>query len=138
MGFSQVGAAAIVATAMVMGAYHATGAVLDSGHRLHAAHATALRLQERALHAAVAILSVDAAGGTVDIVVENTGSATLDAAAVDVLLEGVPATVTLREVEGVASSVWPPLHDLHLQLTADPPTDVVVVTDAGPVAFWRA
>jgi flagellar protein FlaF len=137
MGFSQVGAAAIIATALAMSVYQATAAALDAGHLLQEARGTALRLDERALHAAATVVSVTSADGAVDIVVENSGSATLDAAAVDVLLGGVPATVTLREVEGAATSVWPPLTDLHLQLTAAPPTDVVVVTGAGPLAFWR-
>jgi archaellum component FlaF (FlaF/FlaG flagellin family) len=138
VGYAGVGAAAIVLAAVTVAGYQATAALLDSMHTLQAAREASWALEERALRAAARVVAVDAAGGTVDIEVENSGSETLDASAVDVLLDGEPATVDAREVGGVATSVWPPLSTLHLTLTAPSPSDVVVATGAGALAFWRA
>jgi archaellum component FlaF (FlaF/FlaG flagellin family) len=138
MGYANVGAAAIVFAATAVAGYHVTAVSFDSMQSLQAARQTALLLEERALHAATRILAVDAANGTVGIVVENSGSTTLDTSQVDVLLNGAPAAIDARDVGGVATSVWPPLSDLHLTLTAPSPTDVVVVTGSGALAFWRS
>ncbi|MEA3143763.1 MAG: hypothetical protein QOG31_1087 [Thermoplasmata archaeon] len=137
MGYSTVGAAAIVFAAVAVAASHATAAAFDSLSALQAARQDAWAVEERALHAAARVVAVNAAAGSVDIVVENSGSTTLDASRVDVLLGGTPVAITARDVGGAATSVWPPLSNLHLTLAAAPPTDVVVVTGPGALAFWR-
>jgi flagellar protein FlaF len=137
MGYAGVGAAAILFAAVAVAGYQATAAVFDSLHALQSARAGAWSLEERSLHAAARVLDVAAADGVVEVTVENSGSTTLDASAVDVLLDGAPAVVQSRDVGGAVTSVWPPLATLHLTLAAPPPAAVVVATGAGALAFWR-
>jgi archaellum component FlaF (FlaF/FlaG flagellin family) len=117
--------------------YQATAALFDSMHTLQVAREGAWSLEERALHAAARVVAVAAADGVVEVTVENSGSTTLDASVVDVLLDGAPTPVDARDVGGAATSVWPPLSTLHLTLIAPPPSNVVVATGAGALAFWR-
>ncbi|MHB1262508.1 MAG: hypothetical protein ACYC2H_12420 [Thermoplasmatota archaeon] len=138
MGFSAVGATAVLLAALAVAGHGATVAIFDTQESLLAARDKALALDTLALRASHEIVSVAEAAGTVTVVTRNTGSVTLLADEVDVLLDGGAATVDTRTVDGVTSVVWPPGTVLTMTLTAAAPDDVAVVSGAGIAAFWRA
>jgi len=137
MGFSVAGAAAIVLVALAVAGFRLTGAWLDADQSLREAMADAAQRDAQSVHAAIAVQDVNTSGPVV-VTVLNTGSATLDASHVDVLADGIPRTVDVRQVDGASHDVWPPGSTLTLTLAGGVPGRIVVDTDVGALAYWRS
>ena len=138
MGFSQVAPAALILTGCTFGAFQILGQSFDAHETLDARWHEGTDLSNDLLHTELEVTGVASGGGTVTVDLRNTGSTTLDAGKLDVLLDGLPTTVDSWTVEGAASDVWPALTDAQLILTAAAPTDVLVATEHGVTAVWRA
>jgi archaellum component FlaF (FlaF/FlaG flagellin family) len=141
VGFSVAAAAAVVFTAVAVAGTHATGTLLDSWSRADAAQQDALRQSEAAARTGVTVTSVthDGGSGVTTVVADNSGSVTLDAREVDVLADGVLATLASVEVEGSATKyAWAPGLELTVTFTSADPDAIAVVPETGTPGYWRS
>jgi flagellar protein FlaF len=134
MGFSVSGATAVVFVGLLVSAA-TVYPVLDRTveRRSEAVEAR----EERSLtrqNTAVAVVNAtyDASADELEVRVENTGAATLDVAAVDLLVDGGYAAATTAVEGDAATGVWAPGETLTLTHSLAPaPARVKVVTGPG-------
>lgn len=138
MGYSLVVAAGILGLALVSSAYAVTTRYFEAQQDLAQARQLADQAQAAARSTAVAVTAVDVGNGTILVTARNTGSTTIAADAVQVLVDGVLTPVDARDVGGATTSVWPPLAELHLSLAHAAPTHVELVAPSGAAAYWGA
>lgn len=108
-------------------------------------------VDERSEAARQGSISIDSIGWQqgpmrLTVLATNDGSVGFDGAQVEVVVDGEVATfsITHRLVEGAATDVWSPGTQMELRLSlsgytgSSAPQDVLIVTDRGTKAYWRA
>ena len=139
MGFSVVGAAAVVFLAFILAASAGTVAFLDSLAQVQRAQMAWSASAAETSHTSMSVTDVKKAGTTITVTATNAGSTMLDLAEVHVLANGQPVTVTSRTVVGFAGTLWPPGETATLKYTSGSlPADLSVVASNGVTAYWRS
>lgn len=133
---AQAAAAALLLAGGAWSAFGFTENLFDEQDALQKEWRDAQDLQIFIGDSAIQVDSV-VAGPPVVVTLTNTGTTTLDASAVTVLLDGVAATVDSWTVEGVSSNVWTPGATLALtmDLAASVTDRAAVATEHGVMAF---
>ena len=142
-----MGVSGPVAAVILVAALLSQGSALLTAHRNAEALVEQARAEWARRHAAiqghaheVRNATWDGPNATLTIELSNTGVVTMDAARLDVLLDGARRTqdVAARTVEGVATDVWPPGRDLNLTVTAaSEPQRIAVASPWGALAAWE-
>ena len=142
MGLSGPVAAVILVGALLGQAGNLYLANRNADQKVTEARETWQRRQEAMLEQAIRIDNATWNGTLQELTlnVTNTGTITLDAGRLDILVDGAEATssITSSTIAGESTAVWNRGALLTLVLDqAGQPTDVVVVTEWGLGAAWR-
>ena len=140
MGFSTIGATVILFAGLLLFSSVIANSLFEAQRETSGALDESRDRAEFARGVAMGV-SGNHAGGNLHLNVTNSGTVTLDAGLVHIIVDGSwdTSTITVSTIGGTSTDVWAPGETLYLRTTqAAEPSRVLVVAETGKTVAWTS